>query len=1146
MEPSEHANDEAESNNKPEHEKESSNAPAPSAKRRRIGMANAFSKDAIPKERLADSFKGSALDGLARLGVSAYNPEVMEKKVIEQVDQALAAQEAESEREKVRQLQLEIDEAQKEYLALPEVPMRPPHIAHMFTAKQREEEEALRLKRNILKKKIQDLGAKRDIADALHKRREKKRQAELARSKSQSTSSDGMVVGGLQSIGGLALGEESERERLIRTGVLTPFDRVEGMEKRVKPVSRLAAIRAEILKAGGLPNRDLVAREKSQKNWRPSIPSGSSSKRDKAQADEGEEESESRSKTKDGNGTGLNETQHISRPRRRRMDQSAYMDDGDDMAYMKRMDKLKRLRRRSGSDDEHSDQEQEMEEAGKSLVDGEDDEYIDGREDDDDEDHAEAEEEEELGSEDEAHEDVVFDGGLKIPGRIYDKLFDYQRTGVKWMWELHCQNAGGIVGDEMGLGKTIQVIALLAGLHNSSMFGPSVIVCPATVMKQWVREFHKWYPVMRVAILHESGSEGSSRSAVIKKIAKNGDVLVTSFEQVRINRKLLLEQSWQYVVLDEGHKIRNPDADITLACKQFPTVHRLILTGSPIQNNLTELWSIFDFVFPGKLGTLPVFQTQFAVPISMGGYANASQLQVQMAYRCAVVLRDLINPYLLRRMKSDVKALLPKKSEQVLFCRLTEHQRKCYLDFIQSKKMQLVLEGRAQLFGAIDALRKVCNHPDLLLRTSTDRPADYGWWERSCKLQVMAQVLPLWKEEGHRVLLFCQTRQMLDIVELMVNHMGFEYRRMDGNTTIRSRMALIDEFNTYSEIFIFLLTTKTGGIGVNLTGADRVVLYDPDWNPSTDMQARERAWRLGQKREVFVYRLITSGTIEEKIYHRQIFKQFLTNKILSDPRQRRFFKAKDLRDLFTLGTEYAEGTETGDMFADLSTEILPEATTEEQEEDSPHPTPSNNSPHTAPSPTSSSRSPTASPESSPPSRPLSSKPVTPSASSSSSHTDKVHNGSPSAPSSSSSSKSKRKRGSSPKRAGPDHIPITGALVRVEPSGASAQAEKDNQGDVEQQGGGGNNDSGENDGGSGKEKGGARDEARMLRLLFDNANLHSALSHDSIVGSAAPEAIIVHQEALRIAKRAAEALKKSRESRSLHSVQVPTWTGRSGN
>nr|XP_019952241.1 PREDICTED: DNA excision repair protein ERCC-6 [Paralichthys olivaceus]XP_019952251.1 PREDICTED: DNA excision repair protein ERCC-6 [Paralichthys olivaceus] len=557
----------------------------------------------------------------------------------------------------------------------------------------------------------------------------------------------------------------------------------------------------------------------------------------------------------------------------------------------------------------------------------------------------EREEKRERGEELTDDSDAEFDEGFKVPGFLWKKLYKYQQTGVRWMWELHCQQAGGILGDEMGLGKTIQVICFLAGLSYSKLrtrgsnyryvgLGPTVIVCPATVMHQWVKEFHTWWPAFRVAVLHETGSFTSNKERLIPEIASCHGILITSYSAVRNLQDILQRYDWHYIILDEGHKIRNPNAGVTIASKQFRTPHRFILSGSPMQNNLKELWSLFDFVFPGKLGTLPVFMEQFSVPITMGGYSNASPVQVQTAFKCACVLRDTINPYLLRRMKADVKdnLSLPDKNEQVLFCRLTEDQRQVYQSFLDSKEVYQILNGDMQVFSGLIALRKICNHPDLFSggpRILRGIPEDqlteeehFGFWKRSGKLIVVESLLRLWFKQNHRVLLFTQSRQMLAILEMFVRENNYTYLKMDGTTPIASRQPLIARYNEDKSIFIFLLTTKVGGLGVNLTGANRVIIYDPDWNPSTDTQARERAWRIGQKQQVTIYRLLTAGTIEEKIYHRQIFKQFLTNRVLKDPKQRRFFKSNDVYELFTLSDpDGAQGTETSALFAGTGSDV---------------------------------------------------------------------------------------------------------------------------------------------------------------------------------------------------------------------------------
>lgn len=300
--------------------------------------------------------------------------------------------------------------------------------------------------------------------------------------------------------------------------------------------------------------------------------------------------------------------------------------------------------------------------------------------------------------------------------------------------------------------------------------------------------------------------------------------------------------------------------------QRLKTPHRLALSGTPIQNDLRELWSIFDFVFPGRLGTLPVFEVEFADPIKRGGYANATPMQVQLAYRCAVILKDLINPYLLRRLKKDIKEVkrMPGKKEHVLFCRLSDQQREMYEAFLRSDYVRNVFRGSAQLLGAITMLQKICNHPDLACppdKTAVDRFLQNGYFneseisrdldtddypsdddiildldegdaslssfvKRSGKLDVLAKILPLWKKQGHRVLIFCQWIKMLDLIQRFVEHQGWRYGRLDGKTNVASRQRLVNRFNEDDSYFIMLCTTKTGGVGLNLTGANRIILYE--------------------------------------------------------------------------------------------------------------------------------------------------------------------------------------------------------------------------------------------------------------------------------------------------------------------------------
>lgn len=521
-------------------------------------------------------------------------------------------------------------------------------------------------------------------------------------------------------------------------------------------------------------------------------------------------------------------------------------------------------------------------------------------------------------------DDVHVAEGLRCPRWLWEALYPYQNTCVKWLWGLHCEKLGGILADEMGLGKTIQIIAYLAALHHSGVLqsmrvqntslgvasapstGGILIICPATLISQWRSELHLWYPPLRVCVMHQVDVQ--ERKECIRVASSGQGILVTSYETMRIAHEELLEATWTIVILDEGQKIRNPNASVTIASKRFSTPHRIVLSGSPIQNNLQELWSIFDFICPGRLGTLPVFLEEFAQPIESGNLVGANQTRVAAAYQCALALRELTLPCILRRTKAEVIDVLrlPHKQEQVLFCHLTPEQYQVYVDFLQTEQVRKALasshDRRASgaAFFAIGVLRKLCNHPDLLLKSAGPefQPPDMWNYERSGKMKVMSEIMKLWRAEGHRPLIFVQTIQMLEVIQLWLNEQGYTHLRIDGKTPVKKRLKMIEEFNSNETLFAMLLTTRVGGVGLNIVGADRVIIFDPDWNPMTDVQARERTWRIGQKRDVAVYRLVLTGTVEEKIYQRQVYKHFLAQKVLTDPRQRQFFKWNDLADLF--------------------------------------------------------------------------------------------------------------------------------------------------------------------------------------------------------------------------------------------------------
>ena len=775
------------------------------------------------------------------------------------------------------------------------------------------------------------------------------------------------------------MANESERDFLIRTGKITPFAKVSGRSERLGTNLRDAMLDAE--ESEGDADEDTAQQPPAdeplshQHLRRPGFRDEATSAETSA-ADRSEGSRSKRRRLTDGEGARFgartsrddaagSEYQDSSSPesgeasdaesppspgaRKRKLVPKARgtgtatggsadrghegLDDGNEKAYQARLAEWTQGRRSAR-------EKARAEDPSRSAVEEEEDDDDDGADDEWLMPHP-------------TKPDTELERGLKIPGDVFASLFDYQKTGVQWLWELHQQQVGGIIGDEMGLGKTIQVISFLASLHHSNLLHkPVLVVAPATVMKQWVNEFHRWWPALRVCILHASGSgmtngraggrvdrdgeddddddEGDDGRAparvgrartkaakIVKTVMDKGHVLVTTYAGLQSYGDLLIPREWGYAVLDEGHKIRNPNTAITIYCKEIRTANRVILSGTPMQNNLTELWSLFDFVFPMRLGTLLTFRTQFEVPIRVGGYANATNLEIRTAINCAETLKDAISPYLLQRLKVDVAADLPRKSEQVLFCRLTPPQRASYEKFLKSAEFKLIMEGAMRTFSGIEKLRKICNHPDLIDRETLAAMPDYDYGdpEKSGKLLVTASLIKLWNQQGHKTLLFAQQRIMLDIIDKVMRRTPHvNYLRMDGTTPIERRQRLVDEFNNSSTLNVFLLTTKVGGLGVNLTGANRVIIFDPDWNPSTDSQARERAWRLGQTREVTIYRLMSAGTIEEKIYHRQLFKQFLANKILKDPNSRQAVPMNDLNDLFTLGSDTGGESETGRLF----------------------------------------------------------------------------------------------------------------------------------------------------------------------------------------------------------------------------------------
>ncbi|EGN96198.1 hypothetical protein SERLA73DRAFT_170610 [Serpula lacrymans var. lacrymans S7.3] len=524
-----------------------------------------------------------------------------------------------------------------------------------------------------------------------------------------------------------------------------------------------------------------------------------------------------------------------------------------------------------------------------------------------------------------------------IPVTINAELRKYQQDGVNWLAFLGKYQLHGILCDDMGLGKTLQSICILASKHfersekhketksPDAVHLPSLIVCPPTLTGHWYYEILKYADNLR-PILYTGNSR--ERSRILSKLAKH-DVVITSYEVVRNDIASLEGLNWLYCILDEGHVIKNAKTKLTKAVKCIRAQHRLILSGTPIQNNVLELWSLFDFLMPGFLGTESSFNERFGKPILSNRDGKAKSGEA--AALALEALHKQVLPFLLRRLKEDVLHDLPPKIIQDYYCELSEIQKTLYDDFAKSQARvnaeDVIQKGAAQtkeggqqhVFQSLQYLRKLCNHPALVLKNDTEainaafakvgsKHEGLNDIQHAPKLLALRQLLTdcgigcnSGGEGGksdaadgvsdstgafsqHRVLIFCQMKQMLDIIEtdLFKPHMpSVTYMRLDGGTDATKRHAVVQTFNSDPSIDCLLLTTHVGGLGLTLTGADTVIFVEHDWNPMKDLQAMDRAHRIGQKKVVNVYRLITKGTLEEKIMGLQRFKLNIANSVVT-------------------------------------------------------------------------------------------------------------------------------------------------------------------------------------------------------------------------------------------------------------------------
>ncbi len=449
-------------------------------------------------------------------------------------------------------------------------------------------------------------------------------------------------------------------------------------------------------------------------------------------------------------------------------------------------------------------------------------------------------------------------------GALEEVLRPYQKLGVYWLHFLARNGFGGILADEMGLGKTLQALAFLEGLRGEEV---SLIVCPSSLVQNWAREAAKFTPGLRVLVL-----EGAERHARMAGLAGAG-LAITSYPLLRRDAERYAGIEFRAIILDEAQHIKNPDTQNAQAAMGLRSRHRLVLTGTPLENSVRDLWSIMNFVMPGYLGSRNDFKERYEQPITQG--SESGPVRSRLAKR--------IRPFLLRRTKRDVYKELPEKLEQVLYCSMTARQTEMYEKLLRESRRQIGElsgekdrnKGRMLMLTALLRLRQACC--DLRLLAGMQ---ELSQEQASAKLELLDELLREAIDGGHRVLIFSQFVSMLQLQKRALEAADIPYCYLDGQT--KERMKVVDRFQNDPTIPVFLISLKAGGVGLNLTGADTVVHFDPWWNPAVEAQATDRAHRIGQEKVVTAYKLIARGTVEEKILKLQETKRGLMEAIESE------------------------------------------------------------------------------------------------------------------------------------------------------------------------------------------------------------------------------------------------------------------------
>ncbi|KAL3133545.1 hypothetical protein ABBQ38_007396 [Trebouxia sp. C0009 RCD-2024] len=483
------------------------------------------------------------------------------------------------------------------------------------------------------------------------------------------------------------------------------------------------------------------------------------------------------------------------------------------------------------------------------------------------------------------------------------QLRDYQMKGLRWMVALYDNKLNGILADEMGLGKTIQIIALVAYLKQERRpAGPFMVVVPSSLIANWEQEFRHWAPSLK--LVSYKGTADARAALFTQQIAGRKarfDVLLTSYDFMmgKADRPRLAKLTWDYIIIDEGHRLKNAGCKLNAEIKMYTAHSRLLLTGTPVQNKLEELWSLLNFLMPSLFGSSEEFQQWFAAPVKSKCMmedeqsAESAMLDEEESLLVTNRLHQVLRPFMLRRLKESVATELPQKIERLVPCQLSAYQKglNCLVEGeVQAGEEGLAGKGLKRINNTLMELRTICNHPLISrLHPAGGESQLAGHPQRLppevslCgKMEVLDRMLVKLIAAGHKVLLFSTMTRALDVVEDYLDWRGFEHLRLDGAVSSAERGDLVQKFNAPgSAVSVFLLSVRAGGVGLNLQAADTVVMYDTDWNPQIDLQAQARAHRIGQKREVLVLRLQTNGSVEERVLEASSQKRSLADRSIT-------------------------------------------------------------------------------------------------------------------------------------------------------------------------------------------------------------------------------------------------------------------------